>query len=237
MLNKIAEVKNVRGLMSMTEMLTQRPAGTPGIGLIWGATGYGKTTAAARMVVHSHAIFERADAVSTPRTLLAALCVHLSLTPARSADETLHLIAAHLKRVQRPVVIDEADYLLDKRGLIETIRDLHDRSTVAVILIGMANFLRQVKQLPQFSGRIAHWAEFAPADAEDARVLADTICEVRMEDDLLAALLEQTRGSMRGLTMGLMNVEEFGKRRKLSNVGLSDWGKKRFFINSIHEAE
>jgi hypothetical protein len=140
-----------------------RASGMPGMGLIEGQTGYGKTTAAAWLVVRLNAVFVRALATTTPSSLLESICKELGIGKRSSNVQTVEDIVAKLAETGRPLFIDEADYLVGKHRLIETVRDIHDLATVPVILIGMHGFRRKITHLLQLTGRIAEWVEFSPS--------------------------------------------------------------------------
>lgn len=216
--------------------LQTRSHGVPGIGLIWGATGYGKTTASAYAANLLDAICIRANATWTKSALLSRLMKEMSAEPRGSCSQMLDYVVDALKARQRPVMIDEADYLLN-RQLLETLRDIHDLSGVPLILIGMADFRRRIMHREQLAGRIAQWVEFKPADLEDASALAACICDITVAPDLLAHLHTTSKGSMRALVVGLERIELYGKRHDLSKVTLKDWGRQELTLSSASKTE
>lgn len=228
----IAPVKNLRLLSQAGESLASRDAGVPGIGLICGDTGAGKTTAAAWYANHTNAVYVRALALWTPSAMLSAIMRELDAKPMLRCSEMMDFIITRLSLTGRPLFIDEADYLADKKRMLETLRDLHDLSTMPVILIGMRDFRRRVMHREQLAGRISQWVEFRPADISDARVLADTVCEVEVADDLLAELNQKTGGSMRGLVVGLSRIEAYARKNALKRVTASDWNGRAFVLSS-----
>ena len=58
----IAPVKNVVRLSQAGDALNNRALGMPGMGLIWGPTGYGKTTAATWFINRCDGVYVRAMA-------------------------------------------------------------------------------------------------------------------------------------------------------------------------------
>jgi DNA transposition AAA+ family ATPase len=115
--------------------------------------------------------------------------------------------------------------------MVETLRDLHYMASVPVVLIGMAGIHRKIQARKQVSGRLAEWVEFTPCDLDDARMLADGLCEITVDDDLLAALHKSTKGLARNLTVGLSRIEARGRRLGRDRMGLADWPKgEPFFV-------
>jgi DNA transposition AAA+ family ATPase len=232
MRHKIVPIKNVSRVLDASEALINRTLGMPGIGLIWGRSGLGKTTAATWMVNQCHGVYVRAIATSTPSSLLGAIMreVDIDVRGSTNADR-VEAIVQKLAESQRPLFIDEADYIVESKRLTETLRDIHDLSTVPVILIGMDNIKRKLREREQFTGRIAQWVEFQPADMADARLLADGMCEVKIADDLLERLHKAATGSVRLITVGLGRLEQFARTRGMEALCNADWtGGEEFFI-------
>ena len=232
MKHAIAPVKNLRLLSQAGESLASRDVGVPGIGLICGDTGFGKTTAAAWYANHTNAVYVRALALWTPSAMLGAIMRELDSKPLPSNAAMMEFIITRLMLTNRPLFVDEADYLAGSKRLLETLRDLHDVSTMPLILIGMKDFRQRIMHREQLAGRISQWVEFRPADLEDARVLAETVCEVDVADDLLAELHQKTGGSMRGLVVGLSRVEAFAKKNNLKRVSAKEWNGRAFVLSS-----
>lgn len=231
MRSKILKVKNVARLTIAGEALTSRCDGMPGMGLIYGPTGAGKTTAIAWYINQCHGVYVRAWAVWSPSAMLEAISAELNLPKLRSLAAMAAAIVGKLQESGRPLFIDEADYVIEQSRMVETLRDLHDMSTVPVILIGMAGIHRKIQARKQVSGRLAQWVEFTPCDIHDARMLADGLCEVIVDDDLLAALHKATKGLARNITVGLARIEARGRKNGKDRMSLADWPKgEPFFV-------
>jgi len=228
----VAPVKNIQRLNSASRSLVERAHGVPGIGVLWAPTGYGKTTAAAWMANQIDALYVRATATWTPSSMLGAIMRELQAEPRQRCADMLDHIVQDLAINTRPVLVDEADYLVDKKALVETLRDIHDLSSAPLWLIGMADFRRKVTHREQLQGRVAQWIEFRAADIEDARTLADAVCEVHISDDLLVSLHTASAGSMRAMTVGIYHIETLARRRGLDRISAKDWGKQSFVFRA-----
>jgi DNA transposition AAA+ family ATPase len=230
MRSAIARVKNVQNLVDLFEELRDRAPGIPGMAMIHGDTGAGKTTATNWLAVQKNAVFVRATATWTPHTMLTAIMRELEELPLGSSAAMVERISLRLGETQRPIFVDEADYLLETTKLLDTLRDIHDLSTVPLILIGMADFRKRIITRKQVAGRISQWVEFKPADMEDARTLATALCEVQIEDDLLEKFHRETGGSMRVLTVALARAESYAKQRRFTSLSLANVGKGEFTL-------
>jgi len=236
---KIIPVKNVSRLKAAGDALITRAPGMPGLGMIWGATGYGKSTAAAWHVNQVHGVYVRALAQWSPRVMLTAIARELDCD-ARGMNngELVELVVRRLAETGRPLYVDEADYVIERRMLTDTLRDIHDLSSTPIILIGMHGIERRIRANPQYTGRIAQWVAFEGLDLEDARLLADGLCEVGVDDDLLAALHQAASpqgqpdagAEIRRLVVGLGQIEHLARLRGRDHMRLADWPRERSFF-------
>jgi hypothetical protein len=222
--------KNLVRLDAAYEALAGRAPGVPGMGLVYGFTGAGKTTGLAWLVNRARGVYLRAAACWTPHALLGALMVELGAAPLARSAAMLAYTAQELASSQRPLVVDEADYLVRDPRMLDTLRDLHDLSGAPVVLCGMEGLERQLVHRPLLARRITQWVPFGPADREDARVLADTVCDVGVADDLLDKLHDVAKGSIGLMTVGLARIEAFGRAHGLAEVDAARWGGQAFFL-------
>ncbi|MGQ0622751.1 MAG: AAA family ATPase [Panacagrimonas sp.] len=230
MLSKIVPVKNVARLNDAGEALRRRPAGMPGMGLVHGETGYGKTTAVTWYANRCNAVYVRALACWTPAAMLTAIARDLRIQPRGSCAAMMHDIIEALSLSNRPLFVDEADYLIDSKRMTESLRDLHDMTTVPVVLIGMGGIDQRLSHRKQLTGRVMQDVQFQPLDLEDARTLASTLCEVRVADDLLERLHRQAGGSARLLVVGLARIEQRAKSQGAAEISAAAWGKADSFF-------
>lgn len=228
----IAPVKNVAALGAAFSALADRDAGVPGIGLVHGFTGAGKSTAVTLLVNRSNAVFVRASAVWTPNAMLGALVHELGGQPTGSNAKNFGFIIEQLSREPRPVFVDEADYLLSNVRMLETLRDIHDTTGVPLVIIGMDDIARRITQRPQFHRRITQWVQFRELDLTDMRTLIDHVCEVAITDELAGKLHHAAGGRMGLITVGLARIEAVAKGQGWETVGAKEWGNKQFFLLS-----
>lgn len=218
MRSKIVPISNIRKLAEAVNALVDRAPGVPGLGVLEGHTGYGKSTAVTWQYIRVNGVYVRAISASTPRSLLKSICKELSIEPSATAADTVEDIVSELSKSRRPLFIDEADYLIGKTRLIETIRDIHDLSLVPVILIGMHGFRTSIKRLKQLTGRVSQWVEFKESTLEDAMLLARDLAEVTIGADLVRKLHEAACGSVRLIVVGLARIEQYARAHSLTQM-------------------
>jgi len=232
MRTKMAIVKNVVNLQTAYASLSNRDHGIPGMGLVYGFTGAGKTTSIAWLINQVNGVYVRANATWTPTSMLGSIMTELGAAPLHHGGARMvAYIVEKLALDNRPLFVDEADYLLQNTKMIETLRDIHDISGSPVVLIGMEGIERKLVHRLQLARRVSQWVEFLPADLEDARTFATTVCEVEIADDLLRHLHDETKGSMGLMAVGLSRIETLAKTNGWRTVDVKQWGGRQLFLS------
>ncbi|MHB8382726.1 MAG: AAA family ATPase [Candidatus Binataceae bacterium] len=194
----------------------------PGMALIVGPSGRGKTFAAAHAATVTNAIFERALDYWTMHSMLVALAAHFGLRPAHRSQPLFEGIVRSLQAEPRLLIVDECDSLRDPRCL-ELLRAIHDRSAAPVMLIGVESFARRLRHREQIWGRLLHVVEFKPPSIGDTRALADSLCELKVADETVARLHGAAHGSIRRIVVMLAALERNARRRGHDRVIATDW--------------
>ena len=230
---QLVPVKNVLLLHSAMEALGQRSTGVPGLGLIHGRSGAGKTTALASMVAKTGAVFVRAHSAITLSSLLDMISFELRVEGrlTKNADK-FKLICEALQMAPRPIFVDEGDYLLHDIRMLEILRDIHDTEQVPVMLVGMQGIERKLVTRPQFARRISQRIEFQACDLEDARLVAAALCEVQIEEDLLLLMHKKTQGCIGHMVVALAQFEALAKANRWSSLNAGRWGDRTMFLGS-----
>ena len=230
MKNKTVLTSNIRKFLLAMQALSERGVGGEGMGLLWGEPGEGKSTTIAYVVNSRGGVFLRARVTWTVTSMLQALMRELDLEPSHRRDPMIERAIEELMRHGRPIIVDEADYLFRQTDMLDALRDIYDSAGVPVVLVGMGDIARRIRTNERFSRfrrRITQWVEFAGLTMEDARRVADELCEVHVSDDLLARLHEETRGNIGRVVIGLERIERLGRSSRLDTVGLAEFGARR----------
>ncbi|MDQ5987993.1 MAG: hypothetical protein CSYNP_03746 [Syntrophus sp. SKADARSKE-3] len=176
-------------------------------------------------------VYLRANRGWTMTSLLEALIRELDGVPMRRRSVMIDWITVKLAEKERVIFIDEADYLLKQDDMLDVMRDIYDLTGSPVILIGMEEIARKIQQNGRFARRITQWLEFQGIDLDDARITADSLCDVSLADDLVEHLHKESRANIGRMVIGLSRIESFGKTNGLSLVSLSEWGDRPLFYD------
>lgn len=232
MRHELAQTKNVMRFLAAVNDLTNRPMGVEGMGLLYGRPGEGKSTVTAYAVNQLGGVYLRARRSWTESSMLEALMRELGCAPMGRRDAMVDKAIEVFSDTPRPLFVDEADYILRYPGMIDVFRDIYDLARAPVVLIGMEDIARVItsqKRYDRFRRRITQWVEFAGVDLEDARILADTVCEVGVSDDLVEHLHAKTKANVGLMVVGLSRIESLGRTSRLERVDRRTWGKRELF--------
>jgi hypothetical protein len=234
MKSKIVPIKNIARVAEAADALMHRPHGMPGMGVVHGESGLGKTTTISYLVNQVNGVFVRAMANSSPSSLLGDILHELDVAPRGGCAQMTRAAVEALAASNRPLFIDEMNLVLDSRRareMSETMRDIHDLSTVPVILVGDDTVLPRLQHREQLYNRMAQQVRLQRCDAEDARMLADRLCEVRIEDDLLEAIVKSPdiAGVTRRILVALAHCEARARAKGKDSINLAGFGRGGFF--------
>jgi DNA transposition AAA+ family ATPase len=237
MKNKLAQLKNIAAYEATYHALANAEAGLPCMGLVIGATGAGKSTGTAALVNRNNGVYVRARATWTPNSMLAAIMSELGAEPLQRSSRMMDYISQQLLQSNRPLFVDEANYIAHSGEMLESLRDIHDEARVPVVLIGHDGTERKIANRAQLMRRITHTVEFKPADLEDAQILARTICEIELDAELVEALHDKAAGSVGLMTVGLSRIEALAKTNGWKQVDAEQWGNRPFFTGQAPTAK
>lgn len=238
MKHKTVEVKNVLRTQAMFENLQSRSMITPGIGLIHGPSGYGKTTTVTYMfnelTLSGHQpLYVRCYATDTPSSFLARVMSEMGAEPMFPLRKMVDYIVRAMNEQSLALFVDEADHIVGQAKTMETIRDLYDSTEQPVVLIGMEEIARRISHRKQLFNRISEWVEFKAADIEDVHLFADELMDSRLHlaEDLLDFIRAKSGGEVRRILIALEKIERAMLASDEDFIDLAGWGDRPLFLN------
>lgn len=221
--NSVAPLANVARLTQLIDRCQNRTHGLTGMGCFYGFAGYGKTTAGVYATNKFAAVHIEALPVGGTKGLMEMIVTELGLRPARQTAKMFEQAAQELGRTQRPLILDEADHLLTDRT-IETIRALHDKTGVPVILVGEETLPQKLTRWERVHSRILSWVPAEPASIEDVGDLARIYASgIEIASDLREAVLLASGGSIRHVSNNLAALAEHAAVRGVKRLTKADW--------------
>jgi DNA transposition AAA+ family ATPase len=212
---KLAPLKIIAASLAVLERVRARPRGDAGMGVIYGPPGLGKTETAIHLQNKTGGILLTGADHLTRRTFLEGLLMELrEFQPrgdvARLTNRALELLA---EEPDRPLIIDEADKLVDRR-IVETVRYLYDNANVPVILIGEDALPHKMRRVERFYDRVrgGAWLPAPECDLEDTRKLATIFAPgLTFSDATLDRIRILGKGRVRRIGNSLEYIAEWAR--------------------------
>ena len=114
---------------------------------------------------------------------------------------------------------------------MELVREIHDKSCSAIVLIGEELLPSKLVGWERFHNRMLDWVPAQPADLSDVRHLARLYApEVTMADDLLGKIADAASGRVRRACVSIERVREMASTSGLAEVDLAAWGDRPLFL-------
>ncbi|SCW56072.1 AAA domain-containing protein [Sphingobium faniae] len=215
--------------LALRTMLDCQDAGqeAPRMGLFYGFSGYGKTVAAAFTAARTGAAYVVAQSVWSQRSLLEALAEELGITrPERTVARLLRQVIDQLNHEPRPIIIDEMDHLVQKRS-VEIIRDIHDATSIPILMIGEEALPVKLKEWERFDNRILIATPAQPASPADTLKLRDHYCtRVAVADDLADMFRQRCKGITRRIVTNLRAAQRLAAEEGVAEVDAAWWGSR-----------
>lgn len=233
--NTVAPLRNVAALAALIDRVKNRSYSLPGMGTFYGPSGFGKTMAAIYATNRFQAISVQVKSVWTKKTLCEAILAEMGIPAPPTIARMLDRISEHLAITDAPLLIDEADFLV-QRKMIEIVRDIYEGSGAPVILIGEELLPQKLRAWERVHGRMLDWVAAEPGDLADLGHLAKIYAPgVTLEREFQGKLLQASHGSIRRICVNLDRVSELARVRGLTKVATADWTGQAFFTGTAPE--
>ena len=206
----------------------------PRLGVFHGPSGYGKSVGAAFTAARFDAGYVEAKSIWTQRSLLQALAEAIGLVKIeRTGPRILEQLIDNLNAHPRPLIIDEMDYLV-KKSHVDLIRDIHDATSIPILMIGEEALPAKLKEWERFDNRILTYTAAQPANEQDALKLRDHYCRrVKVSDDLVLEFLRSCSGVTRRIVTNLERAQRLAVDDGKLEIDLAWWGGRRIENGSL----
>ena len=215
---KFIQTDNVQRLQEAAAALERRQEGVPGLGLVCGNAGFGKTRSIQWHTLHSNSIYLRAKATWTTSWMLDCICAELKIFSINRIRDKFADLQNTIRSVKCTIFIDEADYLVRDRKLLDTIRDLHDETNMPIVLVGMDEIQKKLMRHHQYWSRISQQVVYKPLSIKEIILLGSELCALDMNDSSAEQLFVNTTGNFRDLIVALSHLEKMAKANKTAVI-------------------
>lgn len=225
----VAPLFVVMAATSVMDQIVNRTDRLPGIGVLYGFPGYGKTMAAAKLVNMYNAIHVEAKSFWNRKNVLETILHGMGIRAENTITKMFDQVCKELSDSGRPLIMDEMDHLVEK-GAVEIIRDIHDKADAPILLIGEERLPAKLAKWERVHSRIMVWTPAPAANMDDAVELAKYYATgISVEADLLQLIVEKAHGSVRRISVNLDRVKSEAISRGISSISLKEWGKAELY--------
>ncbi|RJP82775.1 MAG: ATP-binding protein [Desulfobacteraceae bacterium] len=214
---------NYNRMVAGVDALVSRDPSLPGLGLIYGKWGYGKSTAVEYYYSISDVFYIVIERLWRPRRMLEEICDILNLGDSEyRLDRLSDQVSEGLKKWGKPLFIDEADYLLKNSMMLDVIRDIHEKTRVPIILIGMEKLYRNLQKHGQFFSRIlpASIVEFYPVKPPEIILITREWTGLELDMDAAELFCHYVEGDYRYIVGYLLSFEQACKANKMDKINI-----------------
>ena len=177
------KTNNVKRFITMMNNLQNRAEGVPGMGLVYGEPGLGKTQAIKWWAFKNDAILIRCNQMMSARWLLKEILDYMSEIKPYSISDAFDEVIRNLIQTPRVLIVDEVDYLtMDKNKSIEILRDIHDKTNIPVVLVGMTNAHSRLKKFSHLYDRLSEIVKFERFSKADIKTIVKELSEIELTD-------------------------------------------------------
>lgn len=229
-----APLTNMRLALAALTQAQDAGEGSPRLCVLYGYSGFGKSVAGAYVASKFDAAYVECRSIETQRSFLEMVAAELGISRCeRTAPRLLQQIVDQLGADPRPLIIDEMDHIVTKR-FVDIIRDIHDATTVPILMIGEEALPAKLKAWERFDNRVLVATAAQPATADDARKLRDHYClRVAIADDLVDLIAERCKGVTRRIVVNLRNVQTAALDEGLLTADREWWGNRPMLTGEL----
>lgn len=210
------KTRNVKRFVAMMDELQKLPSNIPKLALVYGEHGLGKSQAIQWWADKNDSVYVRANQGMTSRWLLSEIAEELGEEPFWHTQETFVLIENQLKQNPRVIIVDEIDYLMEK-STVETLRDLHDKTSSPIVLVGMGAVDKKLARYPHLCDRLYKTLKFEHFDFDDIKEILNKLTELNFTDDATKYLATRTN-QFRQLVKLINKIEKLSNTNQIEEL-------------------
>ena len=212
------KTNNVKRFITMMNNLQNRAEGVPGMGLVYGEPGLGKTQAIKWWAFKNDAILIRCNKMMSARWLLKEILDYMSEIKPYSISDSFDEVIRNLILTPRILIVDEVDYLtMDKNKSIEILRDIHDKTNIPVVLVGMTNAHSRLKKFSHLYDRLSEIVKFERFSKADIKTIVKELSEIELTDCAIKYIYSNLN-RFRQIVKVINKAETIAKANGLSSI-------------------
>lgn len=217
MKNSLIKTRNVKKFISLMDNLQKAPSNVSKMALVYGTFGLGKSQTIMWWVTNNDAIYVRCNHNISPRWLLSEIVKELDEVPCYTSQRLFEQIEEKLKYNPKILVVDEIDYLFSNKHTIETLRDIHDKLGIPVLLVGMELADKKLQKYGHINDRIFSKLKFKKLSKDDFKEIIETLSEVEFSDNAIKYITNRNL-QFRQIVKVITKAEQLANTNKLDEI-------------------
>lgn len=231
--NGIAKTSNIGLVSAALEQLGGRQNTLPGIGVIYGPAGRGKSVACTYIANAKDGYYVQIRSTWSRKTLYEKILFEMGIKPCGTMPALMDQVCEQLAVSRRPLILDEFDFCLRSDAMIECVRDIYEGSQGTLLLVGEEGIPKKLRKWDRFHSRVLTWIPALPVSMNDAKQLAPIYCSgVDVADDLMQHLVTAVHGSVRYLVTNLAQIQATAFERGKQRMALADWDTSKTYTGT-----
>jgi len=211
---------NVESFVAAMNRLNERSEDLPGMALVYGEPGLGKTRTALWWGLQHNAPFIRTKKLMSGRWLLEEIVAELGQAPLHKISDLFRQCVEQLMDKPRMLIIDEIDYLARDARVLETLRDIHDVTGTPMLFIGMDRADKVLNRYRHLYDRFVEIVRFQPLTKKDVADVVTQLCDVKLSSDAVEMIYAETN-RFRQIKKWLYRAEAVARANSISEVTAS----------------
>ncbi|MGB6065525.1 MAG: ATP-binding protein [Desulfomonilaceae bacterium] len=206
-----------------------------GLGLVYGKPGLGKSMAleayhtGQKRAGRVRTVPVRALAHWSPSSMLESLLRAVGQEPmAYRRNVMFDQLAEDLTRHPAVLLVDEVDAIAGHRLMISILKDIHDVTQSAVLMVGEDRVDGLLRRFESFYNRFNRSAlvHLTHHTADDLRNVVQERCELPVQDEVCEALYKESGGkSMRSVIDRIREIERWCATNGIKEFGFEEWNR------------
>ncbi len=211
------ETKNVVRFKEAVSMVEDMTKGQPGLMVVYGQAGRGKTECSETYATRTGAVYFRVLEGWTPRAMLANLCHTINGVKPRTVEHCKDWLMDYFQTTPRTILVDEADRFRDV-GLFEHFRDIHDRTGAPVVFIGELGIYSMLNSRRRLWSRVNQVVEFKAVQTEDIILFALKASGLKIDPAAAGKLTRRCEGDFRLMMLDVLALEQMGRAGQTDHI-------------------
>ena len=209
--------QNVKNFIALINSLQNKPDGISKMALVYGEPGLGKSRTALWLAAQNDAVYIRSSNLMTGRWFLEELAEELGEMPKYYTSDLFKQCINKLLEKPQTLIIDEIDYLAGDQKTIETIRDIHDKTNIPIILVGMTLVEKKLSRYRHLYDRLSDIVKFKAFSTPDISEIINQLCEVKVTESAIS-LIHLQSNRFRQIIRLISKIESVARTNNLEIV-------------------